>query len=1470
MRNQAAKILASLVLITGLNSLTLQAQLTVRSVGSVRHDADTQVTILFSAPVEQTSATTFGNYTFSVTGASLMTGLPPANAIDVSQNPAPNGRAFDNECVVLTVTGLTPDATASVTIQNVQDRATPPNTIAATTINFKDSGYAWAESGTPAIPGKVIAVGTNGFDIFSAGSGQWANYDEVLMVYKPVTGDFDFKARVEFQDFSSQWARAGVMARESLNEGESGATQRGNWCATPPVPGTVSRYVDVHPNPVQCFNSGALTPVLTPGNNAWESHIRNGTYIPNNGGFQVTDSANMTPGAPPYPNAWVRIQRVGDDFHTFHSGDGINWDPAADRLADSFVNPATVVIDNSVSPCTGSGGDPLPMKPTLFLGPAFGPETVNIMPPEGKNRLFLYQVRFNALDVPYLRVVDPNASGVVLLVEDGATGVSVNTSSVRLTFDGNSVTAAASKAGTTTTIAYKAASPFVAGSNHSVTLTFTNTLGNAQSFQRNITIPAYQTIPASYAVASASNPGFNVRAHQIDATRGPDDENSLANAEEQAADGYIDSSTGQPYPNTADLTGATGGIFAYNSVINWNNNGAAYGALNLPADIGNWQDINNPPYNIADVQFPGMPGNAANNHNAAADAQYDSFVEEVTAYVQLKAGAYRMGVNSDDGFKVSVAPGAPDVFGQQLGVWNTGRGSSDSFFDFVVVADGIYPFRLLWWNGAGGANLEWFTVDLGTGEKILLNETGNANAVVAYRTAQGRAYVKSILPANGYLGASLTPQVKIQLEDGLTQVANGSVSLRIDGSTVTPTTSKSGTTTTVAWSPPSALGFGSTHTVDLVWTESTSPTPTVRTNTSTFTIGGLASLPAGTLWIEAEDFDSTGQDAQARTTASTWPYAGGAYDGLGAIHDVDYHASDTGPFDNFPNTTTPNPDAPSAHNYRIGIPAELNGPNRYVPMDSQLDAGTLDVQRPGGFDATTNFKIGWDAGGEWYNYTRANIPAGLYTAVGAYSHGDAGADVGGTLSLVTAGVGTSNQTLVVLGSFTGPAPGGWGNNAMVPFKSATGDSAVFKLPAGPKTLRETNRNGDYDWFAVVPVTGVPPKVTAASPPNNPTARRDPPYAVKRDAQLSFTLEDFSTAVVLGSVKLMFDGADVTSAATINKNVDITTVNYDPPGLMDIGSAHSYSLIFSDNGTPSITQTNSGTFLVHVYPTVGTFVIEAEDFDSGGGQHQTRADTMPYLGGDYAGLGAIHDVDYHANDVGPFGADCGNPDTNAPCSWLYRTAIPAQRGGPSRYVPMDSQLDSGTLDVDRGTWTATNNFKVGWTAQGEWYNYTRTIPANSYQVWAALSHGDLGADLLTGGLDLVTAGVGSSNQTVQALGTFKAPGTGGWGNDGLVPLKDSSGNAAVVSLGGVQTLRFDTASGDYDYFLLVPVAPPLRFNAPTISGNNVNISWTGTGTLQEAANLTGSPGDWGNVAGSPASPFTVPIGSAAHKFYRLIQ
>src|SRR5437773_9733516 len=50
--------------------------------------------------------------------------------------------------------------------------------------------------------------------------------------------------------------------------------------------------------------------------------------------------------------------------------------------------------------------------------------------------------------------------------------------------------------------------------------------------------------------------------------------------------------------------------------------------------------------------------------------------------------------------------------------------------------------------------------------------------------------------------------------------------------------------------------------------------------------------------------------------------------------------------------------------------------------------------------------------------------------------------------------------------------------------TATAEIYTLSLHDALPILRETNRNGDYDWFAVVPVTGVPPKVTAASPPNN--------------------------------------------------------------------------------------------------------------------------------------------------------------------------------------------------------------------------------------------------------------------------------------------------------------------------------------------------------------------------------------------------
>jgi hypothetical protein len=64
-------------------------------------------------------------------------------------------------------------------------------------------------------------------------------------------------------------------------------------------------------------------------------------------------------------------------------------------------------------------------------------------------------------------------------------------------------------------------------------------------------------------------------------------------------------------------------------------------------------------------------------------------------------------------------------------------------------------------------------------------------------------------------------------------------------------------------------------------------------------------------------------------------------------------------------------------------------------------------------------------------------------------------------------------------------------------------------------------------------------------------------------------------------------------------------------------------------------------------------------------------------------------------------------------------------------------------------------------------------------------------------------------------------------------------------------------------------PPPRFNPPVLSGSQLTITWTGSGTAQEATNLTGNASDWSNVSPPPSgNNFSVTIGSAPRKFYRI--
>ena len=135
--------------------------------------------------------------------------------------------------VVLATSGLTPGANTTVTVTGVKDLK--GNTMAATQKPVSiTSRLKWAAvggddyiqaGGSAAIwPDDAVAISDRDFDLVSSGSANWDNYDEITFAYESVTGDFDKVVRVEYQDPTSQWARAGLMARAALDEGVDRAT----------------------------------------------------------------------------------------------------------------------------------------------------------------------------------------------------------------------------------------------------------------------------------------------------------------------------------------------------------------------------------------------------------------------------------------------------------------------------------------------------------------------------------------------------------------------------------------------------------------------------------------------------------------------------------------------------------------------------------------------------------------------------------------------------------------------------------------------------------------------------------------------------------------------------------------------------------------------------------------------------------------------------------------------------------------------------------------------------------------------------------------------------------------------------------------------------------------------------------------------------------------------------------------------
>ena len=150
--------------------------------------------------------------------------------------------------------------------------------------------------------------------------------------------------------------------------------------------------------------------------------------------------------------------------------------------------------------------------------------------------------------------------------------------------------------------------------------------------------------------------------------------------------------------------------------------------------------------------MPGIPD------TAPVDPNYITGV--ALAFVEFPTpGMYYIGVNRDDGFRLTVATteGGRDLMAgpnvQEVGVFNGGGGTDannvqpNGFTAVYVPQAGVWPFRLLWWGGTGDDNVEWFQ----TNEQLpigLINDSITTTTLRAFRSrsAQPPANCGSVLP----------------------------------------------------------------------------------------------------------------------------------------------------------------------------------------------------------------------------------------------------------------------------------------------------------------------------------------------------------------------------------------------------------------------------------------------------------------------------------------------------------------------------------------------------------------------------------------------------------------------------------------------------------------------------------------------------------------------------------------------------
>jgi len=331
----------------------------------------------------------------------------------------------------------------------------------------------------------------------------------------------------------------------------------------------------------------------------------------------------------------------------------------------------------------------------------------------------------------------------VIRVEIQNRDTSVQPGTIRLTVNREVVAPALTNDTNGTVVTYPLSTLPSSGATNTASISFKDNLNVDVSSDWAFVVTYRSLDPSNRLSGAGKDPGFNFRI--VQAPQGSALANSLQRAEDQLA-------ANSTIPKVLDT----------NFVVQ---------AVNFNKTEGDAGEI------PGDQLVPGLEPDI----NGTED-----FAVETEAYLDLSAGVHRFGVISDDGFKLTTGSSLMDTASIPLDFHN--GGPANQTVDFLVPVAGLYPFRLVWYERGGSGYAEWFSVDMQTGVKTLINDSAAENAVKAYTTVSNTTPVLKVEVAtvvNGPYVADPTAIIDSNAKTVTISVApSGTHFYRLNGSSV--------------------------------------------------------------------------------------------------------------------------------------------------------------------------------------------------------------------------------------------------------------------------------------------------------------------------------------------------------------------------------------------------------------------------------------------------------------------------------------------------------------------------------------------------------------------------------------------------------------------------------------------------------------------------------------------------------------